>query len=194
MTRLHVTTAIAAALVVMTIPAIAVAGAASAAPSKWEPVHEVFGPEVTEDFCEVPGLTVEQTVVVDGRARTATHGPDGLSHMYEFVTDTVTTTNLATMDFVTRVATQQFHDVRVTDNGDGTLTVRQQATGTIIFYDQDGQVLSRGAGQFAFEFLIDHAGTPSDPSDDVFLGFQRVVRQVGKQVDICDAAVLQAID
>ena len=40
----------------------------------------------------------------------------------------------------------------------------------------------RGAGPFSYEFLLDHAaGTPTDPSDDVFLGPQRVVREAGIQ-------------
>jgi hypothetical protein len=37
-------------------------------------------------------------------------------------------------------------------------------------------VLFRNPGQVRFELLVDHGGTPSDPSDDEFLEFLGVVK------------------
>ena len=61
------------------------------------------------------------------------------------------------------------HDLRVTDNGDGTLTILFQATGNDVIYGADGKAIGRNPGQIRLEFLVDHGGTPTDPSDDVFL-------------------------
>jgi hypothetical protein len=53
-------------------------------------------------------------------------------------------------------------------------------------------VITRGAGQFTYEVLFDHSGTPTDPSDDVFLDFLRLVRDTGRNPDRC-AAIIEAI-
>jgi hypothetical protein len=36
------------------------------------------------------------------------------------------------------------------------------------------------AGMFRFEFLVDHGGTPTDPSDDEELEFVGVVKEAGR--------------
>ena len=44
-----------------------------------------------------------------------------------------------------------------------------------------------------FKILIDHGGTPTDPSDDEFLEFLGVVKEsTGRSDDFC-AAILEAI-
>ena len=43
-----------------------------------------------------------------------------------------------------------------------------------MIYGADGEVLARNPGQVRFEVDVDHAGTPGDPSDDVFLAFRLV--------------------
>src|SRR5215510_3134045 len=98
-------------------------GAASAAPSHWETGTFEFGPEVIEDFCDDPGLMVEDRGEGEFRERTTTHGPDGFSYDYDFEDFTETLTNVVTGEFVTAVGSFQLHSHRITDNGDGTLTV-----------------------------------------------------------------------
>jgi hypothetical protein len=171
---------------------IASAGVASAAPSKWQPFHGGGGPEVFEDFCGVPGLTVENTFVANGRFRITAHGPDQLPHYVEFVNSTDTWTNVATGAYVTLVASYRSADHKVTDNGDGTLTVIVQTPHNNVVYDQDGQVIARRAGLFRDEVLIDNGGTPTDPSDDEFLGYVERVKNVGLGFDFC-AVLVQAI-
>jgi hypothetical protein len=70
-------------------------------------------------------------------------------------------------------------DHRVTDNGDGTLTILVKFTGRS-FYALDGRRLFVDAGKGTFEVLIDHGGTPSDPSDDEFLEFLGGTEPVGR--------------
>ena len=164
-------------------------GAASAAPVRWEPFH-IEDAMTHEDFCGVPGLTVYNTFETDGRFRTTTHGPDGLSYYVEFESHaTDTWTNVATGETATTVASNKYVDHKVTDNGDGTLTVMGEYIGTIVVYNGDGQVIGRAAGILgSFEVIYDHGGTPTDPSDDVFLEFKDL-GSAGKMVDFCAAIV-----
>ena len=88
------------------------------------------------------------------------------------------------------VATVRDKDQRVTDNGDGTLTILVLTTGNEVLYGEDGKAIARNPGQLRFEFLVDHGGTPTDPSDDEFLEFLGVVKDsTGRNDDFCEAGV-----
>jgi hypothetical protein len=81
-------------------------------------------------------------------------------------------------------------DLKVTDNGDGTLTLLVLATGNSILYGMNGEAIARNPGQVRFELLIDHNGTPTDPSDDEFLAFLGIVKEsTGRSDDFCAASV-----
>ena len=75
------------------------------------------------------------------------------------------------------------------DNSDGTLTVVVLATGNYTMYGADGTAIGRNPGQFRFELLIDHGGTPNDPEDDVELGFQVLKESTGRSDDFCAVAL-----
>jgi hypothetical protein len=60
-----------------------------------------------------------------------------------------------------------------------------------VVYIQDGQVIARGATFVRFETLVDNGGTPTDPSDDEFLG-EIVIKDVGNPAAFC-ATIIQAI-
>jgi hypothetical protein len=77
-----------------------------------------------------------------------------------------------------------------TDNGDGTLTVLFLETGNEVTYSSDGKVIARNPGQVRFEVLVDHNGTPTDPSDDQVIAFLGIVKEsTGLTQDFCAAAV-----
>ncbi|GAA1058159.1 hypothetical protein GCM10017608_05620 [Agromyces luteolus] len=59
----------------------------------------------------------------------------------------------------------------IVDNGDGTLTLTVTVTGSTQYTGPDGRRVFLDAGAFSFSFLIDHNGTPGDPSDDLELEF-----------------------
>jgi hypothetical protein len=185
MTRLRSRTSIAAVLAGLVVPAVGVADASSAAPGGWENFHHEFS-VVEEDACGVPGLTLEQNFVSDGRERITAHPPYYKS--FEEVTRTVT--NVATGESVTQIISVRFTYLKITDNGDGTSTLTTQRP-TRAVYIQDGQVIARGATFVRFEELVDNGGTPTDPSDDEFLG-EVVIKDVGNRADFC-ATVIQAI-
>jgi len=146
---------------------------ASAKPIEKENFHEETS-EVIEDFCG--DLTVREDFVIDGTVLVNRHGRDGLAYFAERIHYTQTFTNLANDKSFTQVSSTLDKDLKVTDNGDGTLTVLVLATGSFKVYGPDGKLLFKDPGQIRFELLIDHGGTPSDPSDDVELEFLGVVK------------------
>jgi hypothetical protein len=78
----------------------------------------------------------------------------------------------------------------VTDNGDGTLTLLILSTFNSVLYGPDGKAIARDPGQARFEVLIDHGGTPTDPSDDEFFEFLGLVKEsTGRTDDFCAAVV-----
>jgi len=86
-------------------------------------------------------------------------------------------TNLATGKTVSTVTNAVIRDQELTDNGDGTLTVRFATSGREVVYGPGDRRPFNYAGTTWYVLTIDHAGTPFDPSDDVVLDEQ--VRRVG---------------
>ena len=168
--------------------AVMFAGAASAGQVVRETIHEE-GSEVLEDFCGSEGLTVEQTFVLDIRVHVVPHGTDRLAYFLQHGRRSEVITNLANARSVTSVTKVIEKDMRVTDNGDGTLTILILATGNAVVYGEDGKAIARNPGQVGFELVVDHGGTPSDPSDDVELSFQVVRESTGRSDDFCEAVV-----
>jgi hypothetical protein len=161
--------------------------AAAAEPLVMESFHDE-GTFVDEDFCGA-GLTVDGTFVQDGRLLVVPHGPDGLAYFLEHLTVTVMFTNRANSKTVTLDVTRVNKHLRVTDNGDGTLTILALATGNDVSYGPDGKAIGRNPGQIRVAILVDHGGTPTDPSDDEFLSDELVKGSTGRSDDFCEAAV-----
>jgi hypothetical protein len=80
-------------------------------------------------------------------------------------------------------------DLRVTDNGDGTLTILILSTGNAVIYNSDGKAIGRNPGQVRFELVVDHGGTPTDPSDDTEISFELVKESTGRTDDFCEVVV-----
>lgn len=169
--------------------AVMLATAASAKVIVRETTHEeeTF---VLNNFCDVQGLTVEDAFVGDFRVHAVPHGRDRLAYFLERGKVTQVFTNPATDKSVTAVAKFIEKDLRVTDNGDGTLTITNLSTGNGVVYGADGKAIARNPGQVRFQFIVDHAGTPSDPDDDVFLvDLGEVKGSTGRTDDFCAAVV-----
>jgi len=173
-------------------------GGATAQPIEHTEIHDEFT-EIDKDFCE-SGLKVRVDVVADGQFLFNPHGPDGLAYASSTFSVTNVYTNLANGNTVTEVGNVADKDLRVTDNGDGTLTILVLSTGNVAVYGPDGKApdskaLARNPGQIRFEFDVDHAGTPTDPFDDVEIdsSFQVVKESTGRTDDFC-AAVLPVLE
>ena len=157
-----------------------------------QPIREKFQfqeTEIIDDLCDVAGLTVQIDRTVDLRVMQNPHGPDGLVYFLEHVRVTTVYTNVANGNATTEVETAIRKDLRVTDNGDGTLTILALATGNLVLYGPDGKAIARNPGQVRFEIVVDHGGTPNDRSDDEELEFRGVRESTGRTDDFCAAGV-----
>ena len=144
---------------------------------------------VLEDYCGVPGLTVELESTLDLRVQVVTHGRAGLAYYLQHGSVREVLTNPATGTSLTSVARVTEKDLRVTDNGDGTLTILDLSTGNAVLYGADGKAIARNPGQTRFELLIDDGGTPADPTDDEVIGQEVVKESTGRSDDFCEAAI-----
>jgi hypothetical protein len=191
--RISVLAAAAASLALL--PTALGGSAATAAPSPWEVVHEVYdtqNPLTFENFCHVQGLTVVAGGSIDFRQRTTTQGADGLPYYTSHTTAFVDSyTNKATGAVATSTGKYTFHTIRVTDNGDGTLTVMSQYTINTQITDNAGHIVARDTGIYRYVSVVDHGGTPSDPSDDIELESSDL-RSNGLETDAC-AVIVTAI-
>jgi hypothetical protein len=152
----------------------------------WEYWHDVEYSEVTEDTCDVPGLTVQLDQVSDGKWRIV-RARNGLPLYQEVGRYTNTYTNLANGAFVTTAETQFLAQRRVTDNGDGTNTALVRVTGRPRVHDQDGALLDAFRYRLWVELNIDNGGTPKDPDDDEVTGGRILDRR--STGDLCDSMV-----
>ena len=163
---------------------------ASAAPFEKGHFHDVF----TETF-DCDGTPTQVDVDAQGNFIAVKRGP-GLVYFGDSVRATVVYTNLDTGGTLTEVSTVHSRDLKVTDNGDGTLTILVLATGGYKLYDSDGNFVLSDPGQVRFTFDVDHGGTPTDPTDDVEIEgtFEQVFGSTGRNDtqgrDFCDILVL----
>lgn len=170
--------------------ALIVVASASAGQIFGEKFHEEVPPFTEEDFCGVEDLDVTWNITRDGHAHAVSRGRDKLPYFHVSFKMTEVVTNEANGNSVIALSTVNDKDLRVTDNGNGTLTLLVLATGNAVLYDEAGNVLARNPGQVRFEILIDHGGTPTDPSDDEFIRFiQDVKESTGRTDDFCEAAL-----
>jgi hypothetical protein len=176
-----------AAVLTAAVVAVAVAAPVTAAPLEQGTFHDEFS-FIDPDFCGA-GLTVHFAGVVDGRFLVTRRGQDGLVYFMENIHITETVTNLANGKSVSDESRTVQKDLHVIDNGDGTLTILVLATGNFVLYGANGKAIAHNSGQIRFELLIDHGGTPGDPSDDVELEFTLVKESTGTNDDFCQAAV-----
>jgi hypothetical protein len=140
-----------------------------------------------EDFCDVPGLTVDLAGVLDIRVQVNAKGRAGLDYFLQHGTQKETlSANGVTLTSVANVIEKDLH---VTDNGDGTFTILIVATGNAVLYGPNGKAIARNPGQVRLELVFDDNGTPDDPFDDVELDRKVVRESTGRSDDFCNAAV-----
>jgi hypothetical protein len=82
-------------------------------------------------------------------------------------------------------------DMEITAVDDENLTILVQGSGSERWVTDDGKLAFANPGLVRYEILIDHGGTPSDPSDDEWLEFLGVQKgSTGRNdldgVDFCD--------
>jgi hypothetical protein len=133
---------------------------------------ESFLSEGGEDFgCDLP-FDVQFDHEATGTFRFGPRGAAGIP----YVTTTVrgTDTWSANGHTLTNVFSIVDRDHKIVDLGDELLITVQAAGGGRTYVD--GRLTFRNPGMNRFQVLIDHGGTPTDPSDDVFLEDLGVVK------------------
>ena len=125
--------------------------------------HDVF----TSDIYDCDGTPAQDSGDVSGNFVFNQRGSSPFPYYRESVHGTVVTTNLETGGTFTNVFTATSKDQTIVDNGDGTITITTFAAGGSRYYDQDGKLVLKDPGEVRFSIVIDYAGTPGDPSDDV---------------------------
>jgi hypothetical protein len=148
-------------------------------------VHDAY---VVDDYCG--DLEVGIEVYDRGHYSVRSTGPDGLPRFSSNHHGSATHTNVATGKAFTITFDYSDSDVRVTNNDDGTFTILFQVPGHERFYGPDGQHLFMTAGTIRIEAIVDHGGTPSDPSDDLVISEELVADHLGQQgsgSDWCDS-------
>ena len=93
-------------------------------------------------------------------------GPNVFPYYRESVSGTNVYTNLDTGGTYTEMFTSNNRDHKIVDNGDDTITIFSQGSGTQRWYDTNGRVVLMDTGNIRFAFDIDYNGTPGNPDDD----------------------------
>lgn len=78
-------------------------------------------------------------------------------------------TNMETGASLTGQSSVQERDQRIVDNGDGTLTITFKTSGRESYHTPAGALIGIRLVRQTVEIVLDHAGTPADPSDDEVL-------------------------
>lgn len=157
---------------------VLVSGLVAGAPAAAQPVEKGRFHDVFTDVFDCDGTPTQVEVDVSGSFNGVRHGSEQLVYFRDSRRGTLVYTNLTTGGTFTEISTVNSRDAQVTDNGDGTLTIVVHATGSARFYDTDGNFVLNDPGQVRFQFMVDHGGTPDDPSDDQEIeGTFQIVRE-----------------
>jgi hypothetical protein len=118
------------------------------------------------DFCgDVVTFPVVQDHYSSGTEHITTHGDSPL-YFQEHFRDVDTFTNTLNNKTFTVVNIGNGKDLKIVDNGDGTITITFKVVFRQLVYAPEGTLLFRTAGQFRTRETIDTNGTLTDPSDD----------------------------
>lgn len=154
-----------------------VATPADASPPERIPFEEHYQ-ETVEDWCGVPGLTVELDGVVSGA--TLIRDRQGLLFFTDHirVVETHTGPNGVTTRYVER---SMIKDLEVVDNGT-TITVLVLGAGNAVLYGPDGRAIGRNPGQVRFRIVFDEVTGEE-------LSFEIVKESTGRSDDLCAVEV-----
>jgi len=182
-------------LVGATAAAVLVGGVAAASASAAVLSNLHFEDSGSEPFTFCEGIDAVVSWDDSVHEIVKTRGRDGLVYFSANVKGTTTYTNLDTGKTYRNVYNFTDRDQQVTDNGDGTLTITVATPGANKWYGSDGKLLFVVAGTFWFQIMVDHGGTPTDPSDDVeiegsFVGVKDVGRNGTAGRDFCEDLAL----
>ena len=181
---------------ILTAVALAAAATLAAPPAYAAPLIKESFTEPIDDTFDCSGTPVHDrgsiTVHTVATVRGPSSDPDLFPYFREHNNVRLVSTNLDTGRSVTQVGATSFHDAKITDNGDGTLTIVNQGAGSFRMYDDTGKLVHKDPGMVQFQFSVYTNGTPGDPTDDTDVpdSFSIVRPSTGNSdfsdVDFCD--------
>ncbi len=191
MTRYRVLAAASAALgLIATIPAVVLI---AVIPANAAPLDKGHFHDVSTDSFDCDGTPVQQTDEVDVNfvfnQRGGAHHP--FPYYRESVRETVTWTNLDNGGTFTLVQSASRADHKIVDNGDGTITIFTQGSGSDVWRDTNGRVVLSDNGNIRFAIDVDFNGTPGNGDDDTEVpdSFRIIRDSTGTNIigrDFCD--------
>jgi len=165
MSRFRVATAMSSLLgLVATIAAIAAAPAEATVFDK-EHFHDSF----VSDPYDCDGTPAIDSGEVDVNITAVLRASSPFPYFREHFSGTGVTTNTETGGTFTNVFVSNQRDHKITDNGDGTITIVSDASGSSRYYDQYGNFVLKDPGSIRFAFDLDYHGTPGNPDDDTLV-------------------------
>ena len=152
----------------VTASAATVAALLTGAPAIARPIDSGHATDTFEsDVYDCDGIPARDTGTAHINFTFNQRGSSPFPYYRESVRFTGVTTNLTTGGTFTNIATLNSRDHKITDNGDGTITILVNASGGSRYYDQFGKLVLKDPGNVRFAVDVDYNGTPSDPDDDV---------------------------
>ena len=150
------------------VAGLAAASLAASSPATAQPIDKGHFHDVSKsDVYDCDGTPAQDSVDVSGNFVFNQRGSSPFPYYRESVHGTGVTTNLNTGGTFTNVFSVNTRDHTIVDNGDGTITITDFASGGSRYYDTHGNLVLKDPGQVRYAFAIDYNGTPGDPSDDV---------------------------
>jgi hypothetical protein len=153
---------------VFTAGIVAVASLIASTPATAQPIDKghFHDTSISDPYlCE--GTPAQDSFDVSGNFVFNQRGSSPFPYYRESVHGTVVTTNLNTGGTYTGIFAVNTRDHTIVDNGDGTITITDFASGGTRYYDTHGNFVLKDPGQVRYAFDIDYNGTPGDPNDDV---------------------------
>ena len=175
-----------ASLLGLAAPALVLSPAAAA--SQFRDVIDDQFSNTIDDYCGVSGLTAVDAGTFHSRLRILTKN-SGTAYFLEHITVDETVTGVASGRSVTIHTAFVSKDLKVTDNGDGTLTIVSLLTGPSTAYGPDGRPIARDPGQVRFLIVVDENGTPGNLDDDFEVSRELIKGSTGRTDDYCAAIV-----
>jgi hypothetical protein len=151
----------------LVVTGLAIAGSVIAStPAAARPLDKGRFHDVGTELFDCDGTPAQSDVDVWVNFLFNLRGSSDFPYYRESVHGTQVFTNLNTGGTFTNAFSVNSKDHKITDNGDGTITILVIATGGSRYYDTDGHLVLNDPGQVRFSFAVDYNGTPSDPADD----------------------------
>ena len=162
---------------VLLITGLAVAGALIPGTATAAPIDNGRFTDSSTELFDCDGTPVHRDSVFHVNFLLNQRGSSPFAYYRESVKGKEVFTNLDTGGTYTAVFSVNTKDHKITDNGDGTITVLGIGTGGARWYDANGKLVLNDPGQTRFSVDIDYNGTPSNLDDDTEVpGSFQVVR------------------